>query len=62
MFITNYLFLLSFCKVITFLKIRSMKVKVNDFIRRQTKLSGKTYSEELSFEFFLQNMHKKKIT
>ena len=37
-----------------------MKVKVNDFVRRQTKLSGKTYSEELSFDFFAKYAQKKK--
>ena len=36
-----------------------MKVAVNNFVRRQTKKSGKTYSEELSFEFFAQHAEDK---
>ena len=38
-----------------------MKVQVNDFIKRQTKLSGKAYSEELSFDFFAKYAQKKLI-
>ena len=37
----------------------SMKVQVNDFVKRQTKSSGKTYSEELSFDFFAKYAQKK---
>ena len=36
-----------------------MKVQVNVFIKRQTKSSGKTYSEELSFDFFAKYAQKK---
>ena len=36
-----------------------MKVQVNDFVKRQTKSSGKTYSEELSFDFFAKYAQKK---
>ena len=38
-----------------------MKVQVNDFVKRQTKLSGKAYSEELSFDFFAKYAQKKLI-
>ena len=37
----------------------SMKVQVNDFVKRQTKSSGKAYSEELSFDFFAKYAQKK---
>jgi hypothetical protein len=36
-----------------------MKVQVNDFVKRQTKSSGKAYSEELSFDFFAKYAQKK---
>ena len=36
-----------------------MKVQVNDFVKRQTKSSGKTYSEDLSFDFFAKYAQKK---
>ena len=36
-----------------------MKVAVNNFVRRQIKKSGKTYSEELSFEFFAKHAEDK---
>ena len=36
-----------------------MKVAVNNFVRRQIKNSGKTYSEELSFEFFAKHAEDK---
>ena len=36
-----------------------MKVAVNNFVRRQIKKSGKTYSDELSFEFFAKHAEKK---
>jgi hypothetical protein len=32
-----------------------MKVAVNNFVRRQSRASGKTYSDELSFEFFAKH-------
>ena len=32
-----------------------MKVAVNNFVRRQNRNSGKTYSDELSFEFFAKH-------
>ena len=38
-----------------------MKVQVNDFVKRQTKSSGKAYSEELSFDFFAKYAQKKLI-
>ena len=38
-----------------------MKVKVNDFVKRQTKSSGKAYSQELSFDFFAKYAQKKLI-
>ena len=38
-----------------------MIVAVNEFVRRQTKYSGKTYSEELSFEFFAKHAEQKII-
>ena len=37
-----------------------MKVAVNDFVKRQNKLSGKTFSNDLSFEF-LANHAKEKM-
>ena len=36
-----------------------MKVAVNNFVRRQNKNSGKTYSDELSFEFFAKHAEEK---
>jgi len=36
-----------------------MKVQVNDFVKRQTRSSGKTYSDELSFDFFAKYAQKK---
>ena len=36
-----------------------MKVAVNNFVRRQIKKSGKTFSEELSFEFFAKHAEDK---
>jgi len=36
-----------------------MNVAVNNFVRRQIKNSGKTYSEELSFEFFAKHAENK---
>ena len=36
-----------------------MKVAINNFVRRQTKISGKTYSDELSFEFFAKHAEEK---
>ena len=36
-----------------------MKVAVNNFVRRQNRTSGKTYSDELSFEFFAKHAEKK---
>ena len=36
-----------------------MKVAVNNFVRRQTKDSGKTYSKELSFDFFVKHAEEK---
>ena len=36
-----------------------MKVAINNFVRRQTKDSGKTYSKELSFDFFAKHAEKK---
>ena len=38
-----------------------MIVAVNEFVKRQTKLSGKTYSEELSFDFFARHAEQKII-
>ena len=38
-----------------------MKVAVNNFVRRQNKNSGKTYSDELSFEFFAKHAQEKLI-
>ena len=38
-----------------------MKVQVNNFVKRQTKSSGKAYSEELSFDFFAKYAQKKLI-
>ena len=38
-----------------------MKVQVNDFVKRQTKSSGKAYSQELSFDFFAKYAQKKLI-
>ena len=38
-----------------------MIVAINEFVRRQTMFSGKTYSEELSFEFFAQHAEQKII-
>ena len=38
-----------------------MIVAVNEFVRRQTMYSGKTYSEELSFEFFAKHAEQKII-
>jgi len=39
-----------------------MKVAVNNFVRRQIKNSGKTYSEDLSFEFFAKHAEEKMRT
>ena len=36
-----------------------MKVAVNNFVKRQKRNSGKTYSNELSFEFFAKHAEKK---
>ena len=36
-----------------------MKVAVNNFVRRQIKNSGKTYSEKLSFEFLAKHAEDK---
>ena len=36
-----------------------MKVAVNNFVRRQNRTSGKTYSDELSFEFFAKHAEEK---
>mgnify|MGYP000013461915 FL=1 len=36
-----------------------MKVAINNFVRRQTKDSGKTYSNELSFDFFAKHAEEK---
>ena len=36
-----------------------MKVAVNNFVRRQIKKSGKTFSKELSFEFFAKHAEDK---
>jgi len=36
-----------------------MKVAINNFVRRQTKDSGKTYSKELSFDFFVKHAEEK---
>ena len=36
-----------------------MKVAVNNFVRRQNRTSGKTYSNELSFEFFAKHAEEK---
>ena len=38
-----------------------MIVAINEFVRRQTMYSGKTYSEELSFEFFAKHAEQKII-
>ena len=38
-----------------------MIVSVNEFVKRQTKFSGKTYSEELSFDFFAKHAEQKII-
>ena len=38
-----------------------MKVAVNDFVKRQTELSGKTFSNDLSFEFFANHAKDKMI-
>jgi hypothetical protein len=38
-----------------------MIVAVNEFVKRQTKFSGKTYSEELSFDFFARHAEQKII-
>tara|TARA_Y100001958_G_scaffold119880_1_gene86965 strand:- start:231 stop:815 length:585 start_codon:yes stop_codon:yes gene_type:complete len=38
-----------------------MIVAVNEFVKRQTKFSGKTYSEELSFNFFARHAQQKII-
>ena len=38
-----------------------MIVAINNFVKRQTKLSGKTYSEELSFDFFARHAEQKII-
>tara|TARA_B100000073_G_scaffold344430_1_gene351247 strand:- start:648 stop:1220 length:573 start_codon:yes stop_codon:yes gene_type:complete len=38
-----------------------MIVAVNEFVRRQIKSSGKTYSEELSFDFFAKHAEQKII-
>ena len=38
-----------------------MIVAVNEFVKRQTKFSGKTYSEELSFDFFAKHAEQKII-
>ena len=38
-----------------------MKVDVNDFVKRQTELSGKTFSNDLSFEFFAKHAKDKMI-
>ena len=36
-----------------------MKVAVNNFVRRQTQDSGKTYSNSLSFDFFAKHAEQK---
>ena len=36
-----------------------MKVAVNNFVNRQVKHSGKTYSDDLSFEFFAKHAEEK---
>ena len=38
-----------------------MKVAVNDFVKRQTEFSGKTFSNDLSFEFFANHAKNKMI-
>tara|TARA_B100001142_G_scaffold219505_1_gene217699 strand:- start:37 stop:615 length:579 start_codon:yes stop_codon:yes gene_type:complete len=38
-----------------------MKVAVNDFVKRQTELSGKTFSNDLTFEFFANHARDKMI-
>ena len=38
-----------------------MIVAVNKFVKRQNKFSGKTYSEELSFDFFAKHAEQKII-
>ena len=38
-----------------------MIVAVNEFVKRQTKFSGKTYSEKLSFDFFAKHAEQKII-
>ena len=38
-----------------------MKVAVNDFVKRQTEFSGKTFSNDLSFEFFANHAKDKMI-
>ena len=38
-----------------------MNVAVNDFVKRQTELSGKTFSNDLSFEFFANHAKDKMI-
>ena len=38
-----------------------MKVAVNDFVKRQTELSGKTFSNDLSFGFFANHAKDKMI-
>ena len=38
-----------------------MIVAVNEFVKRQTKFSGKTFSEELSFDFFAKHAEQKII-
>ena len=38
-----------------------MKVAINDFVKRQTELSGKTFSNDLTFEFFANHARDKMI-
>ena len=39
-----------------------MIVAINEFVKRQNKFSGKTYSNELSFDFFARHAEKKIIS
>jgi hypothetical protein len=38
-----------------------MKVSVNDFVKRQSEISGKTFSNDLSFEFLANHAREKMI-
>ena len=38
-----------------------MIVALNEFVKRQNKFSGKTYSNELSFDFFARHAEQKII-